>query len=430
VPGTVIVGTQWGDEGKGRFTDYLAKESQLVVRYQGGHNAGHRIVVDGEVFALQLVPSGVLYPHVTPVIGNGVVVDPAVLIAELDMLEAKGVNTSQVKLSGNAHLIMPYHQELDRVTERFLGKNKLGTTKRGIGPAYADKALRVGLRVQDLLDPKIFRQKLDLALREKNGVLAKVYNRLPLDPDEICADYLAMVPRLEPMIDDTVHLVHEALDAGQPVLFEGAQATFLDLDHGTYPFVTSSNPIAGGVCTGAGVGPRAIERVIGVTKAYLTRVGSGPFPTELHEGDPVGDELVSRGREFGTNTGRRRRPGWLDAVMLRHAVRLNSCSEIAITKLDVLAPFAEIKVCVAYEGDDGTRYDHYPYHQSVLHKVRPIYETLPGWQCEIDDAERIEQLPEAARDYVKFVESLAGVPVSFVAVGPDRAQTVVLPNAA
>jgi adenylosuccinate synthase len=430
VSGTVIVGTQWGDEGKGRFTDYLAKESQLVVRYQGGHNAGHRIVVDGEVFALQLVPSGVLYPHVTPVIGNGVVVDPAVLIAELDMLEAKGVNTSRVKLSGNAHLIMPYHQELDRVTERFLGKNKLGTTKRGIGPAYADKALRVGLRVQDLLDPKIFRQKLDLALREKNGVLAKVYNRLPLDPDEICADYLAMVPRLEPMIDDTVHLVHEALDAGQSVLFEGAQATFLDLDHGTYPFVTSSNPIAGGVCTGAGVGPRAIDRVIGVTKAYLTRVGSGPFPTELHEGDPVGDELVRRGREFGTNTGRRRRPGWLDAVMLRHAVRLNSCSEIAITKLDVLTPFAEIKVCVAYEGDDGTRYDHVPYHQSVLHKVRPVYETLPGWQSEIDDAERIEQLPEAARDYVRFVESLAGVPVSFIAVGPDRAQTVVLPNAA
>ena len=430
MPGTVIVGTQWGDEGKGRFTDYLAKESQLVVRYQGGHNAGHRIVVDGEVFALQLVPSGVLYPHVTPVIGNGVVVDPAVLIAELDMLEAKGVSTGQVKLSGNAHLIMPYHQELDRVTERFLGKNKLGTTKRGIGPAYADKALRVGLRVQDLLDPKIFREKLDLALREKNGVLAKVYNRLPLDADQISADYLAMVPRLEPMIDDTVHRVHEALDAGLPVLFEGAQATFLDLDHGTYPFVTSSNPIAGGVCTGAGVGPRAIDRVIGVTKAYLTRVGSGPFPTELHEGDPVGDELVSRGREFGTNTGRRRRPGWLDAVMLRHAVRLNSCSEIAITKLDVLTPFAEIKVCVAYEGDDGTRYDHVPYHQSVMHKVRPVYETMPGWQCEIDDAERIEQLPEAARDYVKFVEALAGVPVSFVAVGPDRAQTVVLPNAA
>jgi adenylosuccinate synthase len=430
VPGTVIVGTQWGDEGKGRFTDYLAKESELVVRYQGGHNAGHRIVVDGEAFALQLVPSGVLYPHVTAVIGNGVVVDPAVLIAELDMLESKGVDTSRVRLSGNAHLIMPYHQELDRVTERYLGKNALGTTRRGIGPAYADKALRVGLRVQDLLDPKIFREKLDLALREKNGVLAKVYNRLPLDADAISADYLAMVPRLEPMIADTVHLLHEALDADRPVLFEGAQATFLDLDHGTYPFVTSSNPIAGGVCTGAGVGPRAISRVIGVTKAYLTRVGSGPFPSELPEGDRIGDELVARGHEFGTNTGRRRRPGWLDAVMLKHAVRLNSCSEIAITKLDVLTPFEELKVCVAYEGDDGTRYDHVPYHQSVVHKVRPIYETLPGWQCEIDDCDQVEQLPAAARDYVKFVEELAGVPVTFVAVGPDRAQTVVLPRAA
>jgi adenylosuccinate synthase len=430
VPGTVIVGTQWGDEGKGRFTDYLAKESELVVRYQGGHNAGHRIVVDGDVFALQLVPSGVLYSHVTPIIGNGVVVDPAVLIAELDMLEGKGVDTSRVQLSGNAHLIMPYHQELDRVTERFLGKNALGTTKRGIGPAYADKALRVGLRVQDLLDPKIFRQKLDLVLREKNGVLAKVYNRLPLDADRICGDYLAMVPRLEPLITDTVHLVHEALDRGQPVLFEGAQATFLDLDHGTYPFVTSSNPIAGGVCTGAGVGPRAITRVIGVTKAYLTRVGSGPFPTELHEGDPVGDELVARGHEFGTNTGRRRRPGWLDAVMLRHAVRLNSCSEIAITKLDVLTPFEELKVCVAYEGDDGTRYDHVPYHQSVVHKVRPVYETLPGWRSDIEGCARVEDLPSEARDYVRFVEELAGVPVSFVAVGPDRAQTVVLPRAA
>jgi adenylosuccinate synthase len=430
VPGTVIVGTQWGDEGKGRFTDYLAQESDLVVRYQGGHNAGHRIVVGDEVFALQLVPSGVLYPHVTAIIGNGVVVDPAVLIEELDMLAGKGVDTSRVKLSGNSHLIMPYHQELDRVTERFLGKNKLGTTKRGIGPAYADKALRVGLRVQDLLDAKIFREKLELALREKNGVLAKVYNRLPLDADEICEQYLAMVPRLEPMIDDTVHIVHEALDAGRTVLFEGAQATYLDLDHGTYPFVTSSNPIAGGVCTGAGVGPRAIERVIGVAKAYVTRVGSGPFPTELIHGDPVGDELVERGHEFGTNTGRRRRPGWLDLVMLRHAVRLNSCSEIAITKLDVLAPFAELKVCVAYEGDDGTRYGHVPYHQSVLHKVRPVYETLPGWQCDIDRCAQVEDFPTEARDYLRFVERAAGVPISFAGVGPDRAQTVVLPRAA
>ena len=430
MPGTVIVGTQWGDEGKGRFTDYLAKESELVVRYQGGHNAGHTIVVDGDVFALQLVPSGVLYDYVTPVIGNGVVIDPGVLVDELDMLERKGLDTRRLRVSGNAHLIMPYHQELDRVTERYLGKNKLGTTKRGIGPAYADKALRVGLRVQDLLDAKIFREKLELVLREKNGVLAKVYNRLPLDADEICERYLGLVPRLEPLIADTVHLVHDALDAGQRVLFEGAQATYLDLDHGTYPFVTSSNPVAGGVCTGAGVGPRAIDRIVGVTKAYVTRVGSGPFPTELHEGDADGDLLVDRGGEYGTNTGRRRRPGWLDAVMLRHAVRLNTCTEIAITKLDVLSPFPEVKVCVAYEGDDGTRYEHVPYHQSVLHKVRPVYETVPGWGSEIDGAGRIEDLPAAARDYIRFVEELAGVRVSFVSVGPGREQTVVLPRAA
>jgi adenylosuccinate synthase len=430
VPGTVIVGTQWGDEGKGRFTDYLAKESELVVRYQGGHNAGHTIVVEGEVFALQLVPSGVLYDYVTPVIGNGVVVDPAVLVEELDMLESKGVDTGRLRLSGNAHLIMPYHQELDRVTERYLGKNKLGTTKRGIGPAYADKALRVGLRVQDLLDPKIFREKLDLVLREKNGVLAKVYNRLPLDADEISERYLAMTPRLEPLIADTVHLVHEAMEAGQRVLFEGAQATYLDLDHGTYPFVTSSNPIAGGVCTGAGVGPRAVDRIVGVTKAYVTRVGTGPFPTELPHGDATGDLLVDRGVEFGTNTGRRRRPGWLDAVMLRHAVRLNTCTEIAITKLDVLAPLPELKVCVAYEAEDGTRYQHVPYHQSVLHKVRPVYETVPGWGTEIHGAARIQDLPDEAREYVRFVEELAGVPVTFVSVGPARDQTVVLPRAA
>jgi adenylosuccinate synthase len=323
---------------------------------------------------------------------------------------------------------MPYHQELDRVTERYLGRNKLGTTKRGIGPAYADKALRVGLRVQDLLDPKIFRAKLELVLREKNGVLAKVYNRLPLDAEEIASTYLAMVPRLEPLIGDTVHLVHDALEAGQRVLFEGAQATYLDLDHGTYPFVTSSNPVAGGVCTGAGVGPRAIDRIIGVTKAYTTRVGSGPFPTELF--DAVGEFLVDRGHEYGVNTKRRRRPGWLDAVMLRHAVRLNTCTEIAITKLDVLAGLREIRVCVAYEDETGQRYEHVPYHQSVLHKVRPGYEVLPGWADGIDHAERIEDLPREARDYVRYVEQLAGVPASFVSVGPARDQTVVLPRAA
>src|SRR5262245_6624230 len=373
MPGAVIVGMQWGDEGKGRFTDFLAKEASMCVRYQGGHNAGHTIVVDGEMFKLQLVPSGVLYPWVTPIIGNGVVVEPSVLFDEIDMLESKGIDTHLLRVSGNAHLIMPYHMELDRVTERFLGKNKLGTTKRGIGPAYGDKAWRVGLRVQDLLDPKIFREKLDLALREKNGTLSKVYNRLPFDANELTERYLSYVPRLAPMIDDTVHLVHEALEAQLWVLFEGAQATFLDLDHGTYPYVTSSNPIAGGACVGAGVGPRAIERIPGVVKAYTTRVGSGPFPTELFDGaDPMGDLLLEHGAEWGTNTGRRRRIGWLDLVMLRQAVRLNSTTEIAITKLDVLSQLGEIKVCVAYEDEDGKRYEHVPYHQSVLHKVRPI----------------------------------------------------------
>ncbi len=428
MPGSVIVGTQWGDEGKGRFTDYLAKEASLCVRYQGGHNAGHTIIVGEEVFKLQLVPSGALYPWVIPVIGNGVVVDPAVLIKELDMLEGRGVDTRRLRLSGNAHMIMPYHQEMDALTERYLGKNKLGTTKRGIGPTYADKALRVGLRIQDLLDPKIFREKLELVLREKNQVLTRVYNRLPIDANELADRYLAMVPRLEPLIDDTVHLVHEALDAQQWVLFEGAQATYLDLDHGTYPFVTSSNPIAGGVCAGAGVGPRDIERIVGVVKAYTTRVGSGPFPTELFEGDEVGDLLVDRGKEFGTNTGRKRRPGWLDLVMLRHANRLNSTTELAITKLDVLSPLQELKVCVAYEDETGKRYDHVPYHQSVLHKVKPVYETLPGWGSEIETAERLEQLPTEARDYVQFIQDFTGVHVSFVSVGPERDQTVVLPR--
>ncbi|MBV9284727.1 MAG: adenylosuccinate synthase, partial [Acidimicrobiia bacterium] len=381
MPGTVVVGTQWGDEGKGKLTDLLAKEMAMVVRYQGGHNAGHTVVVDGETFALQLLPSGILYDYITPVIGNGVVVDPSVLLDECDALGAKGIDWSRLKVSGNAHLILPYHQELDMMTERYLGKAKLGTTKRGIGPAYADKAARVGLRVQDLLDPKIFRQKLDVVIKEKNQILAKVFNRLPLSADDIAARYLdELAPRLEPMIADTVHLVHEALGAGQHVLFEGAQATFLDLDQGTYPFVTSSNPVAGGACTGAGVGPRDLERIIGIAKAYVTRVGSGPFPTELF--DEQGDVLVDRGHEFGTNTGRRRRTGWFDAVMLRHAVRLNSLTEVALTKLDVLDPFETVKVCVAYEAD-GIRYEHVPYHQSVLHKVKPVYEELPGWQTEL-----------------------------------------------
>ncbi len=422
MPATVVVGTQWGDEGKGKLTDLIAKDMHVVVRYQGGHNAGHTVVVDGNSFALQLVPSGVLYPHITPVIGNGVVVDPGVLLAELDALAGAGVDVSQVVVSGNAHLIMPYHQELDRVTERFLGKNSLGTTRRGIGPAYADKAARVGLRVQDLLDAKIFRQKLEVVLKEKNAVLAKVYNRLPMDVETICERYLGQyAERIAPMVGDTVSLVHEALEAGRNVLLEGAQATFLDLDHGTYPFVTSSNPVAGGACTGSGVGPRQIGSVIGIAKAYVTRVGAGPFPTECR--DEVGDVLVERGHEYGTNTGRRRRTGWFDAVMLRQAVRLNSLSEVAITKLDVLDTFDTVKVCVAYE-HDGVRYELPPYHQSVLHQVVPVFEEMPGWRTDLSGVTSLGELPGAAKDYVSFLAGQIGVPIKLVGVGPGREQFV------
>jgi adenylosuccinate synthase len=418
----VVLGTQWGDEGKGKLTDLLAGQMDMVVRYQGGHNAGHRIVVDGEAFALQLVPSGILYSHITPVIGNGVVVDPRVLLAEIDALTARGVDCSRLRVSGNAHLIMPYHQELDALTERHLGKNKLGTTKRGIGPAYADKATRVGIRVQDLLDPKIFRQKLDVALKEKNAVLSRIYNRLPLSADAIAARYLdEYAPRLAPLIADCVDLVHGALDVGKEVLLEGAQATFLDLDHGTYPFVTSSNPVAGGACTGAGLGPRDIDKVIGIAKAYVTRVGSGPFPTEL-VGD-TGELLVERGHEFGTNTGRRRRTGWFDTVMARQAVRLNSLSEIALTKLDVLDAFDTVRVCVAYE-HQGVRYDRMPYHQSVLHDLEPVYVDLPGWRSELTGATELAELPTAARDYVAFLSLQVGVPINLVGVGPGRHQFV------
>jgi adenylosuccinate synthase len=424
VPATVVVGAQWGDEGKGKLTDLIAKEMHVVVRYQGGHNAGHTIVVGGETFALQLVPSGILYDHITPVIGNGVVVDPAVLLAELDRLAAKGVDCGRLLVSGNAHLILPYHQEIDALTERRLGKNKLGTTKRGIGPAYADKALRSGLRVQDLLDPKIFREKLDVALREKNPLLAKVYNQLGFEADAIVDEYVGRcLPRLEGHIGDAIGIVHEALDAGQHVLLEGAQATFLDLDHGTYPFVTSSNPVAGGACTGAGVGPLHINRVIGIAKAYVTRVGSGPFVTELPEGDPIGDLLVDLGHEYGTNTGRRRRPGWLDAVMLRHAVRINSLSDLALTKLDIFDTLDTVKVCVAYDVD-GERHEQLPYHQSELFHARPVYEELPGWREDLSDATELHDLPAKAQEYLTFLEEQIGVPIRLVGVGPGRTQFV------
>ncbi|MFT7475665.1 MAG: adenylosuccinate synthase [Verrucomicrobiales bacterium] len=419
---TVIVGTQWGDEGKGKFTDLLAKDMSTVVRFQGGHNAGHTIVVEGESFALQLVPSGVLYDHITPVIGNGVVVDAGVLLKEMAMLESKGVDTSRLKISGNAHLIFPYHQSLDALQERHLGKNKLGTTKRGIGPAYADKAMRTGLRVQDLLDEKIFRQKLEVVLHQLNPVMARVYNKLGFDIDEIADTYLNEYrPKLEPMVTDTIALVHERLEAGEEILLEGAQATFLDLDHGTYPYVTSSNPTAGGACVGSGVGPMYIDRVVGVAKAYITRVGAGPFPTELF--DEIGEHIVDVGHEYGTNTGRRRRPGYFDCVMMRYARRVNSLSELAVVKLDVLDQLDEIKVCVAYE-HEGERIEDFPYHQTVLHNVKPIYETLPGWKTDLTQVTDRSELPKQAEEYLTFLQEQCGMPVRLVGVGPARRQVL------
>jgi adenylosuccinate synthase len=419
---TVIVGLQWGDEGKGKLTDLLASQMDLVVRYQGGHNAGHTVVVGQETFTLQLVPSGILYPHVTPVIGNGVVVDPKVLLEEIDALSARGVDTSRLVVSSAAHLIMPYHRELDKVIERYLGKNKLGTTKRGIGPAYADKAARVGLRVQDLFDEKIFRQKLEVALQEKNAILAKVYNRLAIPFEDIARAYLEdYAPRLLPYVGNTVALLHDALRDGKEILLEGAQATFLDVDHGTYPYVTSSNATAGGACTGSGLGPRHIDRVIGVAKAYVTRVGAGPFPTEI-EG-PLADLLVERGKEYGTNTGRRRRVGWFDAVMLRHAVAVNSASEVAVTKLDVLDPLEEVRICVAYE-IGGKTVHRMPDHQSDLHRARPVYETLPGWRRDLSAVSTVADLPPEAREYLSVIAEAAGVPLRLVGVGPARSQVL------
>jgi adenylosuccinate synthase len=424
MPGIALVGMQWGDEGKGKVTDLLAEQTEVVVRYQGGNNAGHTIIVEGERYALHLVPTGILYPRCRPVIGPGVVVDPEVLIEEMDALEARGIDTGRLLLSGNAHLIMPYHRELDRVTERRLGRNQLGTTKRGIGPAYADKAARIGLRVQDLLDPKIFAQKLAIAIKEKNLLLTRVYGRLPVEQSVIEEQYLEYAERLGPHIADTASFVQRALDSGQNVLFEGAQATMLDLDHGTYPFVTSSNPIAGGACVGAGVGPRDIDRIIGISKAYCTRVGSGPFPSEA---DPADAEiLVEAGAEYGTTTGRKRRCGWFDAVIGRYAARLNTLTEIVITKLDVLTQFDSIKVCVAYEFE-GDRYEEFPPNQTIFNKCRPVFEELEGWDEDISDARALEDLPKEARAFLETIESLTGVPVSWASVGPSRDQIVRVP---
>ena len=423
MPATILVGTQWGDEGKGKATDLLAAETDFVVRYQGGNNAGHTVLAGDQLLKLHLVPSGILYPNVTPVIADGVVVDPRVLLEEMDALTEREIDTSRLRVSGNAHLIMPYHLELEKVTERHLGKHKLGTTKRGIGPAYADKAARIGLRVQDLLDPKIFREKLEVVLKEKNLILAKIYNRLPLDPDAIASDYLAMGERLAPHISDTAGLLYRALRQGKRVLLEGAQGTLLDLDHGTYPFVTSSSPVAGGALAGSGLGPKEVDRVIGVTKAYVTRVGSGPFPTEdLGESGAL---LRERGAEFGVTTGRPRRTGWFDGVLLRYAVRVNGLTEVFLTKLDVLSGLPELKVCTAYRLD-GTVYEDFPPHQSIFHKAEPVYENQPGWSQDISGVERFEDLPKEARSYVDRVCELGEVPVRRLSVGPDRRQTLVV----
>lgn len=421
MPGIALVGLQWGDEGKGKVTDLLARDTDVVVRYQGGNNAGHTIVVEGERYALHLIPTGILYPHCVPVIGPGVVVNPQVLLEEMDALAARGIDVSRLKLSGNSHLIMPYHLELDLVTERRLGKNRLGTTKRGIGPAYADKASRIGLRVQDLLDPKIFGEKLEIALKEKNLLLTRVYGRLPIERATVEEEYLAYADRLRPHITDTSHLVQSALDQGKTVLFEGAQATMLDLDHGTYPFVTSSNPIAGGACVGAGVGPRDIETIIGITKAYCTRVGSGPFPSEADPADS--DILVEAGNEYGTTTGRKRRCGWFDAVACRYAARLNTLTELVVTKLDVLSAFPKIKVCVGYEYE-GERFAEFPPNQTIFNKCKPVFEELQGWSEDITTATGLDDLPKEARAYLEAIEDLAGVGISWASVGPGRDQIV------
>jgi adenylosuccinate synthase len=419
--GIALVGIQWGDEGKGKVTDLLAEKTDVVVRYQGGNNAGHTIVVDGERYALHIVPTGVLYPHCTPVIGPGVVVNPKVLLEELEVLVQRGIDTSRLMLSGNAHLIMPYHLELDRVTERRLGKNRLGTTKKGIGPAYADKAARIGLRVQDLLDPKIFSAKLEVALKEKNLMLTRVYGRLPLDRSSIEEEYHVYGEKLIGHIADTTAFLHRSLGEGKTVLFEGAQATMLDLDHGTYPYVTSSNPVAGGACTGAGIGPRDLDRVVGITKAYCTRVGSGPFPSEA---DPADAEiLVEAGGEYGTTTGRKRRCGWFDAVAARYAARLNTLTELVVTKLDVLSRFKTIKVCTAYEYE-GERYEEFPPNQTIFNKCRAVYEEVQGWSQDITGVRTADDLPKEARAFVQLVEELTRTSVSWVSVGPGRHQVV------
>jgi len=423
MPAIVLVGAQWGDEGKGKATDLLGSSVDYVVKYNGGNNAGHTVVIGDQKYALHLLPSGILTPGVVPVIGNGVVIDPAVLFSEIDALEARGIDTSRLVVSANAHLIAPYHQTIDKVAERFLGKARLGTTGRGIGPTYADKMSRVGVRVQDLFDEKILRQKIEGALEQKNHLLVKVYNRRAITVDEVTEEFLSFADRLRPITVDTALLLGKALDAGKVVLLEGGQATLLDVDHGTYPFVTSSNPTTGGACTGSGIPPTRIDRVIAVIKAYSTRVGSGPFPTELLDAD--GGKLRDDGAEFGTTTGPPRRCGWYDAVVARFAARINGATDFVLTKLDVLTGWEHIPVCVAYDVD-GVRHDEMPMTQTEFHHARPVYEFFDGWDEDISAARSLNDLPKNAQRYVSALEEMSGAPMSAVGVGPGRDQTVQL----
>ena len=421
MPALVLVGAQWGDEGKGKATDLLGGSVDYVVRYQGGNNAGHTVVIGDQKYALHLLPSGILSPNVTPVIGNGVVIDPGVLLSELNGLNERGIDTSKLLISGNAHLITPYHRTIDKVTERFLGKRRIGTTGRGIGPTYADKINRVGIRVQDLFDESILRQKIEAALHDKNQILVKLYNRRAIPADLVVEEYLGYAEKIKPFLADTTLVLDEALKANKVVLLEGGQGTLLDVDHGTYPFVTSSNPTAGGACTGAGIGPTKIDRVIGILKAYTTRVGSGPFPTELLDED--GEALRRIGGERGVTTGRDRRCGWFDAVIARYATRVNGLTDFFLTKLDVLTGWEQIPVCVAYE-IDGRRVEELPYNQSDFHHAKPIYETMPGWTEDISKAKTFAKLPKNAQAYVKALEEMSGAPISAIGVGPGRDETI------